>query len=80
MAQMSCVFGSSFSDDSQREYSGFPSEMLLAVALLSLGIFLWLPFAFRKFLLSAPSAADQQRSQAINPSYPKQAVLLCDLF
>lgn len=80
MAQMFCFFGPSFSDSSQREYSGFPSEMLLAMALLSLGVFLWFPFAFRKFLLSALGAAGQQRLRAINPSYPKQAVLLCDLF
>ena len=74
------LFGSSLRDDSQLEYSGFPSEMLLALALPSLGVFLWFPFVF---LLSTPDVIDlvgQKRSQAINPSYPKQAVLLCDLY
>lgn len=42
------VFGSSLRDDSRLEYSGFPNEMLLALASPSLGVFLWFPFVFRK--------------------------------
>lgn len=79
------LFGSSLRDDSSLEYCRFPSEMLLALALPFLRVFLWFPFVFRKAgssccLLSAIALVGQKRSRAINPSYPKQAACLHDQY